>query len=96
MGESRYFKYTEEKYRGIVRLPEENDKALLYGELRFYIENFLLTHSRCKWSQRQQENLESRTEYCVNSECESEGQVRNLTCNVKIMKNRNNVVTKIQ
>ena len=45
LGESRYFKCTEEKYRGIVRLLEENDKALGYGALRFYIENFLLTHS---------------------------------------------------
>jgi len=28
LGESQYFKCTEEKHRGIVILPEENDKAL--------------------------------------------------------------------
>jgi len=36
------------------------------------------------------------TEYCVKSECESEVQVRNLTYNAKMIKNRNNVVTKIE
>jgi hypothetical protein len=40
LGESQYFKHTEEKYHDIVRLPEENDKALVYCALRSYIENF--------------------------------------------------------